>query len=145
MKMFSGIMLALGAVALLTFGVHGTVVAEEVGPHKGPVAEWGEEEYHVEIVADAKAGTVTAYIYGDHKSFDKGIAKPIATASLVLTIKAEKSVTIKLEPKPAEGDPKGSSSVFVGKHDIFTKGGKLAGTVSGKVGTKAYSGDFKQK
>ncbi len=36
-----GLALALG----LAFG--GGAGAQEVGPHKGPAAEWGEEEYHL--------------------------------------------------------------------------------------------------
>ena len=135
---------ALTVTAGLLFG--GAARADEhVGPHKGPVVEWGNEEYHLEVVPDAKAGTVTVYVYGDHDSLDKGKAMAIDAKSLVLTIKATKPVTIKLDAKPAAGDPAGKASVFVGKHDVFASGMKLQGTVSGKVGTKPYSGDFKQK
>ena len=134
------------AVALVGLGLFGgTVGAHDVGPHKGPVVEWGNEEYHLEVVPDAKAGTVTVYVYGDHDDLDKGKAKAIDAKSLVLTVKATKAVTIKLDAKPAAGDPEGKASVFVGKHDVFALGMKLQGTVSGKVGTKPYSGDFKQK
>ena len=139
-KVLSG----LAVVAGLTFA--GMSRAEEpVGPHKGAVVEWGEEEYHLEVVPDAKAGTVTVYVYGDHKELEKGTAKAIEAKSLVMTVKGDKTVTLKLEAKPARGDASGSSSVFVGKHEVFTKDAKLSGTVSGKVGSKPYSGDFKQK
>ena len=33
-----------------------SLAQHEIGPHKGPVAEWGAEEYHLEVVADAKTG-----------------------------------------------------------------------------------------
>lgn len=135
--------LALAVTAIIAF--NGTVRGHEVGPHKGPIADWGDEEYHVEIVPDAKEGTVTVYIYGNHKDLDAGKTKPIDSKAIALTIKADKAVTIKLDPKPSKDDPSGTSSVFVGKHDIFKKEMKLTGTVSGKVGTKNYSGDFKQK
>ncbi len=115
------------------------------GPHKGTLVEWGDEEYHLELVTDAKAGTVTVYVYGDHKDFEKGKAKAIDAKSLVLTVKGEKSVTIKLDAAPAKGDPAGKTSVYTAKHDVFAKGAKLEGSVSGKVGTKPYTGDFKQK
>ena len=142
----SRMQLLFGAVALAGLGLSaGPTRAHDVGPHKGPVVEWGNEEYHLEVVPDAKAGTVTVYVYGDHDELDKGKAKAIDAKSLVLTIKAAKAVTIKLDAKPAAGDPEGKASVFVGKHDVFTSGMKLQGTVSGKVGTKPYSGDFKQK
>jgi len=117
---------------------------EHEGPHKGIVVEWGEEEYHAEIVVDAKAGTVIVYIYGDDKSLSKGKGVPIDAKILTMTIKGEKSTTLKLDPAP-QGDPAGTASRFTGKHEVFTKGGKLAGTLSAKIGTKPYSGDFKQK
>jgi hypothetical protein len=124
-----------------------TVFADEheVGPHKGPVAEWGEEEYHLEFVPDAKTGGVTVYVYGNHDDLHKGKAKPIDAKSLILTVKTTPAVTVKLEPKPAKDDPAGKSSVFVATHDVFKKDAKWAGTISGKVGTKPYTGDFKQK
>lgn len=138
--------LLAGAVALagLLFGPN-AAPAHDVGPHKGAVIEWGDEEYHLEFVPDAKAGSVTVYVYGDHGDLDKGKAKAIDAKMLVLSLKASPAVTVKLEPKPAKGDPEGKSSVFVGKHDVFAKDMKFEGTISGKVGAKPYSGTFKQK
>jgi hypothetical protein len=119
---------------------------EEVGPHKGPVAEWGEEEYHLEVVADAKTGDVIVYVYGDHGALHKGTAKPIAAKTITLSLKTTSpATTIKLEAKPAKGDAEGSSSMFVGKSDAFKSEKKLVGTISGKLGTKPYTGEFKQK
>ena len=68
----------------------GVALAHGTGPHKGPVAEWGEEEYHVEVVPDAQAGTVTAYVYGDHDDLVKGKAKAIdaKNAEVVQTARA---------------------------------------------------------
>lgn len=121
------------------------VMAHDTGPHKGPVVEWGDEEYHLEVVADAKTGDVTVYVYGNHEDLDKAKAKAIETKTLVLTLKTTPAVTVKLEAKPAKEDAKEKSSVFVGKHEVFTKETKYKGTVSGKVGTKPYSGDFEKK
>lgn len=118
---------------------------EEVGPHKGVVCEWGDEEYHLEFVPDTKTGTVTVYVYGDHKDFHKAKAKPIDAKMLVLALKTTPAVTVKLEAKPIKDDGEGKCSVFVGKHDVFAKDMKFEGTISGKVGTKPYSGTFKQK
>ncbi|OWK43165.1 hypothetical protein [Fimbriiglobus ruber] len=133
---------ALTAIIGLAAGV---ALAHETGPHQGPVAEWGEEEYHVEVVPDTKGGTVSVYVYGSEDDLAKGKSKPIDSKTLTLSLKTTPPVTLKLEPKPAKDDPAGKSSVFVGKHDVFGKAAKLEGTVSGKVGTKPYSGDFKQK
>lgn len=118
---------------------------EDIGPHKGVCAEWGDEDYHLEFVPDAKKGTVTVYVFGDHRALHKGISAAIDSKSLVLALKTTPPITIKLEPKPAKEDKDGKSSVFVGKHELFTKDMKFAGTISGKVGNKPYSGSFKQK
>lgn len=131
---------------MLTLSLVGLTLAEEVGPHKGPVAEWGDEEYHLEVVADAKTGNVTVYVYGNHAEFDKAKFKPIDAKTIVLSLKTtDPATTVKLEAKPAKEDPEGKSSVFVGKNDAFKTDKKLVGTISGKLGTKPYSGDFKQK
>ncbi|MSR55379.1 MAG: hypothetical protein EXS09_19155 [Gemmataceae bacterium] len=136
-----------GAMAIVSGLLFSAPIQAEdhVGPHKGAVVEWGDEEYHLEIVPDMKAGTVVVYVYGNHSEFHKAKVKPIDSKALVLTVKGEKSIAIKLDPKPAKGDASGMSSMFVGKHELFSKEGKLTGSISGKVGTKPYTGDFKQK
>ena len=133
------------AVALVA-GLSAAALAEEVGPNKGPVAEWGEEEYHLEILPDAKTGAVTVYVYGNHDDLHKGKKKAIDAKGLTLVLKStDPNTTVKLEPAPEKDDPKGASTKFTGKSDAFKKEMKISGTVSGKVGTKPYSGDFKQK
>jgi hypothetical protein len=96
-------------------------------------------------VADAKAGTVTVYVYGDDDELHKGVPRSVDATPLVLTLKGDKPITIKLEPTRQKLDPEGKCSVFAGKHEVFTKGMKLEGTISGKAKGKPYSGDFKQK
>ena len=119
---------------------------DEVGPHQGPVAEWGEEEYHLEVVANSKTGDVTVYVFGNHEDFHHGKPKAIDAKSITLSLKTtEPATTIKLQPKAAKDDPEGKSSVFVAKNDAFKSDKKLIGTISGKIGTKPYTGDFKQK
>lgn len=136
---------------LALVGLIGGVPAQAVraddhkGPHGGTVVEWGEEEYHLELVTDAKAGTATVYVYGTHEDFKKKTMKAIDAKSLTLVLKGATPTTVKLEPAPEKDDPKGSSTKFTAKHDVFTKDMKWEGTISGKVGTKPYSGDFKQK
>lgn len=122
-----------------------TAKADHTGPHKGIVVEWGEEEYHPEIVVDSKTGTVTVFIYGNHDDLHKKKLKAIDSKSLILSLKTSPATTVKLDPTPEKDDPKGSSTKFTAKHDVFTKEMKLEGTLSGKVGTKPYSGDVKQK
>jgi hypothetical protein len=138
-------MFGLALAALVGWLTAGMARAHEEGPHKGIVVEWGDEEYHAEIVIDAKAGSATVYIYGDDKDLHKGKVKPIDSKSLTLALKTNPAVTVKLEAAPEKDDPKGLSSKYVGKNDIFTKEMKWAGTLSAKIGTKPYTGDFKQK
>jgi hypothetical protein len=139
-------MRTLMAVALLAGFSIAADDDDHTGPHKGPVAEWGDEEYHLEVVADRKTGDVAVYVYGDHKDLHKGKATAIDALSLSISLKTTDPATIvKLEPKPAKDDPKGRSSVFVGKNDAFKTDKKLTGTVAGKIGPKPYSGDFKEK
>lgn len=139
-------MFGLALIGLLGgLPANATMRDDHAGPHKGIVVEWGEEEYHPEIVVDQKAGTVTVYVYGTHDDLHKKKLKAIDSKSLTLVLKTTPATTVKLEPAPEKDDPKGSSTKFTGKHNVFTKDMKWEGTISGKVGTKPYSGDFKQK
>ncbi len=121
-----------------------TARAQEVGPNKMPVAEWGDEEYHLEVIPDAKAGTVTVYVYGNHDDLHKAKKKAIETKTITVTFK-NPEMTMKLEASPEKDDPKDKTTKFVGKAEGLDKLGKLEGTIAGKVGTKPYSGGFKQK
>lgn len=149
MKTMFGLALLTGAVLLAGTASRATADDHE-GPHKGTVVEWGEEELHPELVIDKKEGTVTAYIYGDHKDLHKAKLKAIDSKTLTLSLKTTPPTTIKLEPAPADDkerkdDPKGKSTKFIGKHEAFKKDMKWEGTLSGKVGDKPYTGTFKQK
>lgn len=134
---------------LAVFGLIGGLAipaarADHEGPHKGIVVEWGDEEYHPEIVVDAKTGTVTVYVYGNHDDLHKKKLKAIDSKTLKLVLKTTPATTVTLEPTPEKDDPKGSSTKFTAKHELFTKDVKWEGTLSGKVGTKPYSGDVKK-
>ena len=89
---------------LALIGLFGAVASpaaraeEHEGPHKGIVVEWGDEEYHAEIVVDAKAGAVTVYIYGDDKSLMKGKGVAIEAKVLTLSIKGEKTSVSAVAP-----------------------------------------------
>jgi hypothetical protein len=143
-KMRTMMLAAVVAATGLLFG-NMAWAEEHVGPHKGAIVEWGEEEYHLELVVDMKSGTATIYVYGGEEDLKKGMAKAIDAKTLTMSLKTKPATTLKLEAKPTKDDPAGKASVFVAKHEVFGKDMKLEGTVSGKVGTKPYSGDFKQK
>lgn len=137
-------MLAIGFAAFIGSSTASAQEKHEhpsAGPHKGVLAEWGDEEYHVELTFDHKNKMVVIYIL-DEKAKK---AKPIAAAEVVLTIKGKPPVTLKVKANPEKDDPKGSSSRFAGTNELFGKHQDFEGTVSGKVGNKPYSGDFKAK
>lgn len=139
-------MLIRNTLGLLTLALvlclGGTAFAHpDKGPHGGPLVEWGEEEYHLEVVTDAKTGEVAVYVLdGEVKK-----SKPIDAKELILTLKSTPPVVMKLTATADKGDPEGKFSKYVGKNDAFTKEMKWTGSVSGKVGNKPYAGDFKQK
>lgn len=113
----------------------------EVGPHKGAIAEWGDHDYILEFIPDHDTKEATVYVLnGQAKDL-----KPIPSKTLTLSLKQSPPVTFTLEAKPQEGDPAGQSSRFVGKHDALAEKKEFAGTISGEVAGKKYSGNFKEE
>src|SRR5690349_897402 len=99
----------LALAAAVGLAAAGATRAEEpeVGPNKGPVAEWGDEEYHLEVLPDAKTGAVTVYVYGNHEEMLKAKKKAIGTKSLTLSLKTKPPKVVKLTPAPEKDDPAG--------------------------------------
>ncbi|MCE9562385.1 MAG: hypothetical protein K8U57_10050 [Planctomycetes bacterium] len=112
----------------------------EVGPHGGPLADWGDGAFHLEVVHDRDAEAVTVYV------LDRWAKKPKTTdaATLTLTLRTNPATAVRLEPVPNEGDPPGRHSRYIGRHPAFKAEAKLTGTVSGTAWGKSYSGDFSQ-
>ena len=110
------------------------------GPHGGPLAEWGAEDYHAEFTVDHSAREATVYILGS----DAKTPAPIRADKILLSIN-KPSFQIELAATPQDSDPKGKSSRFVGKHAHFGKDRLFAGTISGEVDGKPYAGDFKEE
>lgn len=111
----------------------------EVGPHGGPLVDWGDGAFHLEVVPDRDAGTVTVYV------LDRWAKKPRPIDAGALTLTTDPETVVRLEPAPDAGDPAGRASRFAGRHPAFTAKSKLSGTVSGTAGGKSYSGDLSQK
>lgn len=106
------------------------------GPHGGVVTDWGGE-YHVEFTVDHDAQQATVYILGG----DAETPAPIAVEKLQLSIH-EPSFQVELVAQPLEGEPAGSSSRFVGKHEKLGQVQDFAGTISGEIDGTPYAGDF---
>jgi hypothetical protein len=112
------------------------------GPHHGPLAEWGDEEYHAEFTVDRGKKQATVYI------LDEAVknARPIAAESITLALKnTTPPVTVTLKAEPMEGEAKGTSSRFVGTNDALGAETAFEGEISGKVGGTPYRGKFKEE
>lgn len=86
------------------------------GPHGGPLAEWGDEKYHAELVLDAEKKQATVYVLDGH--VEKAV--PIEAKTITLTVQGEGSpVQIVLNADPQEKDGEGKSSRFSATNDKF--------------------------
>lgn len=110
------------------------------GPHGGALVEWGAEEYHLELLLDHSKKEVTVYVLdGDAKK-----VVPIKAETLTMTVTNVKPpVTVTLKANPDTGDAAGSSSRFIGTHEVLAK--EVEGEINGKVGETPFSGEFKDK
>lgn len=118
--------------------------SHEHGPHGGHLVELGEEEYHAEVVFDAKDNKLSVYL------LDSSAKKPVPIEGKDLTLR----LTIDGQPKsftataaPQSDDPKGKSSRFelAGNPDVkahVKDEEDLKGSVSTKIGGKDYTGEI---
>jgi hypothetical protein len=119
----------------------------EHGPHGGHLVELGEEEYHAEVVFDAKTARLTIYLLDSTAKQ----AAPIDSKDVSLKLAIDgKSEGFHLPAVPDAGDPQGKASRFelAGDADIkahIKDEEDLKGTVSVKIGDKSFSGDIKHE
>src|SRR5262245_23961845 len=110
------------------------------GPHGGPLAEWGEEQYHVEFTVDREKKRARVYILDGSATK----AAPIATESVTLTLtRPAGQITLKAEPQ--EGDPKGQSSRFSATDEKLGTEGDFEGELSATIAGTPFAGDFKER
>ncbi len=114
----------------------------DIGPHGGPCAEWGNEDFHAEFIVDAGKKQVTVYILdGTAKVAPKIDAAKIT--EMKLTIIAKPPVPLDLKHDPKESGDKGIA--FSATNDAFAKPDGMKVNISGKVDDKPYSGDVEYK
>jgi hypothetical protein len=114
------------------------------GPHGGPLAEWGDEDFHVEYVFDRDKKQVTYYILDGEAA--KAMPVEAESVTLVLT-HVTPQVDVTLKPEPEKADPEGKSSRFVGTHDALGEKGPFKGLIRGKIAGKKepYEDMFTEK
>jgi|GEM_PF-374971 len=106
------------------------------GPHGGAIVELGDEEYHAEVVVDAKTNTLTVYLFGKDAKTPSPIA---ATEIIVVTEDNEKHAlkAVAVEGKAAEFSLQDEAKV-----GAITKAGYLHGSLQLEVDGKPYRGDI---
>src|SRR5688572_10143756 len=109
------------------------------GPHGGTVTDWGGGAYHLEFTVDHDKKQATVYVLGG----DAKTPAPIKADKIHLVIN-DPATEIDLAAQPLEGEAEGTSSRFVGMHDNIGVVQEFAGTLSGEVEGKPYTGDFKE-
>ena len=84
---------------------------EHHAPHGGTAVELGEEEYHVELVLDASAGKLQAFILdGELENF---VRIPEASFEIAAELPGKEEVlTMKAIPNRATGETVGDTALF---------------------------------
>ena len=110
---------------------------EHKAPHGGPLLEVGEEEAHLELVHDEKAGKLTLYLLG------KDAKTPVA-------IKDAPKVNLKTDKGPKQIETKaveakdGLASCFEATDDAL-KADPLNGRIALTLGEKKYNVELKHE
>jgi hypothetical protein len=120
----------------------GAIANHEHGgtPHGGVLVEWGGGVYHAEFVIDRDKTQATVYVLDGDAT--KGV--PIKADTVFLHIK-DPTFQVGLKPMPQDGDPKDTSSRFVGTHEKLGTVQEFAGTISVNMNGKPYTGEFEAK
>lgn len=166
MKTLTGGLMALGIVGLVVgcgkpAGTGGTGIkpgagatkpagkedhAHGEGPHGGAVGDWGGGKMHIEFIVDHDKKEATVYILAsDVKKAAPIKAKDGKIAGSITGVKDKGTFEVILEAMPQEGDPAGTSSRFVGKHDKIGVVQEFEGTITGESEGTPYTGKFKEE
>lgn len=118
--------------------------AHHEGPHGGHVIELTDDHSaHLEVTM-GEDRTITLYVLGE----DVETAIPVAVGDVLFELEGEGDEEIELEltPMPAEGEPEGTSSVFVVKAENVPESVKdiegLHGHVHITIDGKEYEGEL---
>jgi len=89
---------------------------EHKPPHGGTPVELGEEEYHVELVRDAAAGKLQAFIFdGELENFVRISARSITMGAQVAG--KEEPLVFQAVPNGATGETVGDTALFEARAD----------------------------
>ncbi len=93
-------------------------------PHAGTPVVLGDEEYHVELVLDASAGKLQAYVLdGEMENFVRSTDHALEIAAIVGG--ARQSVVLEAVPNPETGETVGDTALFEGRADWLKTAGSF--------------------
>jgi hypothetical protein len=110
---------------------------EHKPPHHGTPVVLGKEEYHVELVLDAAAGRLRAYIMdGELESFVRLPAESFAVA--VRLAGKEEVLTFRAVASNATGEKVGDTALFEAQADWLKTNAAFPVTIFGKLHVEEY-------
>ena len=96
-------------------------------PHGGTPVALGDD-YRLELVRDAAAGTLSAYVLDD--DMEEFIRCPAPAITLTARVGGEdRSIVLRAVPNPATGETVGNTSCFEGQADWVRTADHFAGTL----------------
>lgn len=113
------------------------------GPHGGVLAEWGDEQYHVEVTFDHKGKQAVIYLL-DSTAKNAPKVEPNKVTKVMLTI-TNTQPPISLQLQHDAGKSSDQELAFVGTHDGLSKEMDFTGTVAGTVDKENFEGEFKKE
>lgn len=97
-------------------------------PHGGTLIEIGEHQYNLELVRDAAAGTLTAYVLDAHAEHVVRLALPQLV--LIATInRAPSPITLVAVPNSATGETIGDTAQFTAQTDWLKSTSSFDGVI----------------
>lgn len=98
-------------------------------PHGGTLIEIGQHAYNLELVRDAAAGKLTAYVLDGHAENFVRIAAP--AIELVAIVGGERRpLTLRAVANSATGETVGDTSQFEGEADWLKRTAEFPGTIT---------------
>lgn len=97
-------------------------------PHGGTLVEVGDHAYNIELVRDAAAGKLTAYVLDGHAENFVRIKAP-SIELIAITGGERKPLTLKAVANSITGETVGDTSQFEAQADWLKSTGVFAGTI----------------
>ena len=95
-------------------------------PHGGTLVEVGQHAYNIELVHDAAAGKLTAYVLDGHAENFIRITSP-AIELVAFTGGEKRALTLRAVANPATGETVGDTSQFEAQADWLKSTGEFPG------------------